>query len=183
MTVGILGIGKMGRAVSEHLAEQGIKQFLWNRSPEKCEGIPNSTIVSSISNLVSETNIVLSFLSDDNALREVYFGEGGFLSLDLSEKIIVEFATTSPRMSQDLEKAILSKKGEFLECPVGGTIGPAREGKLLGLAAGSQQTFEKVRPILETLTRRLEYLGPIGCGASMKLAINLPLMVYWGALG
>lgn len=183
MNVGILGLGKMGRAVSEHLSEQGIKQFLWNRSPEKSGGIPNSTIVSSISNLVKETNIILSFLSDDSALKEVYLGEGGFGSLDLSDKIIVEFATTSPKMSQELEKVILLRNGEYLECPVGGTIGPAREGKLLGLAAGSRNTFEKVSPILEMLTRRLEYLGPVGCGASMKLAINLPLMVYWGALG
>jgi 3-hydroxyisobutyrate dehydrogenase len=71
----------------------------------------------------------------------------------------------------------------MVECPVGGTVGPALSGKLLGLAGGSKQDFARARPILELLCRRVDLVGPIGAGASMKLAINLPLGVFWQALG
>ncbi|WP_157736042.1 NAD-binding protein [Granulosicoccus antarcticus] len=66
---------------------------------------------------------------------------------------------------------------------IGGTIGPAKAGLLLGLAAGTDVAFAAAEPVMRDLTRRLEHLGPVGRGAAMKLAINLPLMVYWGAVG
>jgi 3-hydroxyisobutyrate dehydrogenase len=71
----------------------------------------------------------------------------------------------------------------MIECPVGGTVGPAREGRLLGIVGGASQDVERVRPLLDSLCRRWEHLGPIGAGASGKLAINLPLMVFWQAFG
>ena len=73
--------------------------------------------------------------------------------------------------------------GAFLECPVGGTVKPALDGALVGMAAGDRATFDRVRPLLDEMTLRLDFLGDVGNADAMKLAINLPLMVYWGALG
>jgi 3-hydroxyisobutyrate dehydrogenase len=84
---------------------------------------------------------------------------------------------------QAFAAAVEARGGRFLECPVGGTIGPAREGQLLGLAGGTDAAFAAAEPVLRKLTRRLEHLGPVGTASAMKLAINLPLMVYWAALG
>ena len=63
------------------------------------------------------------------------------------------------------------------------TVKPALDGALVGMAAGDRATFDRVRPLLDEMTRRLDFLGDVGNAAAMKLAINLPLMVYWGALG
>jgi 3-hydroxyisobutyrate dehydrogenase len=71
----------------------------------------------------------------------------------------------------------------FVECPVGGTVGPAKEGKLFGFVGGEAADVARARPVLEQMCRRIEHVGPVGAGASMKLAINLPLIVYWQALG
>src|SRR5206468_6727934 len=71
----------------------------------------------------------------------------------------------------------------FVECPVGGSTGPARQGKLIGLMGAEPADGERAKPILEQLCRRLEYCGPVGSGAVMKLTINMPLMIYWQALG
>jgi len=73
--------------------------------------------------------------------------------------------------------------GAFLECPVGGTVKPALDGAWVGMAAGDRATFDRIRPLLNEMTLRLDFLGDVGNAAAMKLAINLPLMVYWGALG
>src|SRR5690606_33362798 len=61
--------------------------------------------------------------------------------------------------------------------------GPARSGQLLGLAGGEAADVERARPVLEKLCRRIEHMGPVGSGASAKLAINLPLIVFWQSFG
>jgi 3-hydroxyisobutyrate dehydrogenase len=66
---------------------------------------------------------------------------------------------------------------------VGGSTGPARQGKLIGLMGGEPADAARAEPILEQLCRRLEHCGPVGSGAVMKLTINMPLMIYWQALG
>src|SRR5207247_10781431 len=65
----------------------------------------------------------------------------------------------------------------------GGTVGPAREGKLFGFVGGESADVARARPLLEKMCRRIEHVGPVGAGASMKLAINLPLLVFWQAFG
>jgi 3-hydroxyisobutyrate dehydrogenase len=70
-----------------------------------------------------------------------------------------------------------------VECPVGGTIHPARQGKLLGLMGAEPADAARAQPILDQLCRKVEHCGPVGAGAAMKLAINLPLMVAWQAYG
>ena len=101
----------------------------------------------------------------------------------LSSKVIIELSTTSVKKIISLEKIINDLNGKFIECPVGGSTKPARDGNLLGLVGGNEKTFHEVEYILKMICRRYEYLGEVGKGASMKLAINLPLMVYWQSLG
>jgi 3-hydroxyisobutyrate dehydrogenase len=127
--------------------------------------------------------VIISILANDSATQAVYFGDHGILSTALKGKLIIEMCTMAPARSIELAAAVTDKQGLFLECPVGGTIGPALEGKLLGLAGGTDEAFAQAKPVLQKLTRRLEHFGPVGSGAAMKLSINLPLMVYWCALG
>jgi 3-hydroxyisobutyrate dehydrogenase len=74
-------------------------------------------------------------------------------------------------------------QASYLESPVGGSVGPAKEGKLIAFVGGSEQDLARARPVLEQLCRRIEHVGTHGAGETMKLAINLPLMVYWQTLG
>ncbi len=181
--IGIIGLGKMGRAIAERLIDEGEEPIVWNRTREKLNGLSDVQIAESPAEVISRTDLVLSALADDAAIDAVYSGENGLLAVPLGGQVIVEMCTTSPERSQSLERTVLAQGGRYLECPVGGTIAPARRGQLLGLVGGDHETFEVAHPILTKITRRLEYLGPVGTGAAMKLAINLPLMVYWNALG
>ena len=88
-----------------------------------------------------------------------------------------------PEVEIALDARVRQKGAALVECPVGGTTGPAREGKLFGFAGGADGDFAQARPLLEQLCRRVEHVGPVGSGSRMKLAINLPLYVYWQALG
>ena len=183
MRLGIIGFGKMGRAMAERLIECGHDIAAWNRSPEKIDAVPGVRAASSPAALIADCDVILSVLANDAATEAVYFGADGICSDALDGKTVIEFCTMAPKRAQHLGAAVSAKGGAFLECPVGGTVKPARDGALVGMAAGDRNLFDAMQPLLGQLTRRLDYVGDIGNGAAMKLAINLPLMVYWGALG
>jgi 3-hydroxyisobutyrate dehydrogenase len=183
MTIGLIGIGNMGRNIAEHLVDEGQALLLWNRTRAKAESVIGAQVADRPVNVAQGADIILSILANDGAIDTVYKGPGGILEADLTGKTVVEMCTTSPETATGLEQAVQARGGLFLECPVGGNTVPARSGQLLGLAGGSDAAFGAAKPVLDRLTRRLEHLGPVGTGAAMKLAINLPLMVYWSALG
>lgn len=183
MIIGLVGVGNMGRAIAERLVERGHELLLWNRTAAKAEGIEGAKPCKTPAEVGAGADVVLSILTNDEAIAAVYSGPGGLCSTDLSGTTVVEMCTTSPERTIALEAEVKRCGGLFLECPVGGTIGPARAGQLLGLAGGSDEAFAAAKPVLVDMTRRLEHLGPVGTGAAMKLAINLPLMVYWAAVG
>jgi 3-hydroxyisobutyrate dehydrogenase len=79
--------------------------------------------------------------------------------------------------------SVAQQGAAFVESPVGGSTGPAKEGKLFGLVGGTKADVARAMPVLEQLCRRIEHVGDTGSGSMMKLAVNLPLLVYWQALG
>jgi 3-hydroxyisobutyrate dehydrogenase len=97
--------------------------------------------------------------------------------------LFIEMSTVEAKTKVDLAEAVRAKGAALVDCPVGGSVRPARQGSLIGLAGGEPADVDRARPILDQLCRRLEHCGPVGAGATMKLAINLPLMIYWQAFG
>jgi len=181
--IGVIGLGNMGYAIAERLIAEGETLSVWNRSAGKADGLKGVSIAATPEEVVQSADIIISILANDSATQAVYFGDHGILSAALKGKLVIEMCTMAPARSIELAAAVLDNQAMFIECPVGGTIGPAMEGKLLGLAGGTDEAFTRAKPVLQKLTRRLEHFGPVGSGAAMKLSINLPLMVYWCALG
>ncbi|MDQ2802048.1 MAG: NAD(P)-dependent oxidoreductase, partial [Pseudomonadota bacterium] len=182
MRIGIAGLGKMGTAIAQRLQETGAELVVWNRSRAKAEalGVP---VADTPRALAEQADVIISMLFDGASLHAVYHDPDGILSADLAGKLVVEMTTVRPQVQQDLAEAVRKHGGAFVECPVGGTTGPARTGKLLGLAGGEEHDVARARPVLDLLCRRVEHVGPVGAGASLKLAINLPLLVFWQSFG
>ena len=185
MKIGLLGTGKMGSAIAERLIDSGHSLTVWNRSAGKTEALAKrgATVAASPAELVEASEIILSILTDADAIETVYFGAAGAMSTALTGRLFIEMSTVRPATEVALAQRIEARGGRMIECPVGGTIGPARDGKLFGLVGGAAEDVERARPLLLQMCRRVEHVGPVGAGASLKLAINLPLLVYWQALG
>jgi 3-hydroxyisobutyrate dehydrogenase len=126
---------------------------------------------------------VITILTDGAAIEDVYNGANGLLSGDVKGKLFIEMSTVPPKVETDLAAKLRAKGASLVECPVGGSTTPARQGKLLGLMGAEPADAQRALPILEQLCRKVEHCGPIGAGSAMKLAINLPLMVAWQAYG
>jgi 3-hydroxyisobutyrate dehydrogenase len=183
MRIGIAGIGKMGAAIAARLIEVGHEVAVWNRTPEKAKAVTGATAAATPAELAQRAEAVITILTDAAALDAVYNRPSGLLSGNVTGKLFIEMSTVVPATEIALAAAVRSKGAAFVECPVGGSTGPARQGKLIGLMGADETDAARARPILEQLCRRLEHAGPVGSGAILKFAVNLPLMVYWQALG
>src|SRR5262249_1752032 len=126
---------------------------------------------------------VITILTDAAAIDAVYGGPAGLLAGDVQDKLFVEMSTVPPHVETGLAERVRAKGAVFVECPVGGTTGPAAQGKVIGLMGADAADAARAMPLLNQLCRCIEHCGPVGAGATMKLALNLPLMVYWQALG
>src|SRR5438876_9538063 len=179
MKIGIAGTGRMGAAIAQRLAGRGHRVTVWNRTVDKARalGLP---VAEDPSGLLEASDIIISILTDSSAIEAVY---AKLLAGDVTRKLFIEMSPVRPETERRLADKVRAKGAAFVECPVGGTVGPAKEGKLFGFAGGEAADVARARPLLDEMCRRVEHVGPVGAGAAMKLAINLPLLVYYQALG
>src|SRR5215831_7308634 len=181
MRIGVAGIGKMGAAIAQHLIEVGHQVTVWNRSAGKLKPAMDAgaAVAATPAELAQRCEAVITILTDAAAIDSVYHGPSGLLSGDVGGRLFIEMSTVPPQTEVALADKVRAKGAAFVECPVGGSTGPARQGKLIGLMGAEPADAAHARPILEQLCRRLEHCGPVGAGAVMKLTINMPLMIYW----
>jgi len=178
MKIGMAGVGKMGAAIASRLSSVGHEMMVWNRSADKAKAT-GFRVAQTPAQLASACEVVISILADAGAAGAVYDQVGPAAK----GKLFIEMSTVRPDAAKDLAQKIRKHGGAYVECPVGGTTGPAKEGKLFGFVGGDAVDVARAKPLLDQMCRRVEHVGPVGAGSSMKLAINLPLIVYWQALG
>ena len=185
MKIGVVGIGKMGAAIAERLMGLGHEVTVWNRTAAKSGALAaaGAHAAKTPAELAARCELILSILTDAAAIATAFDGKDGLLSGNVAGKLFVEMSTVRPDTAKALAARINAKGAAMVDCPVGGTVGPARDGKLFGFAGGDAKDVARAKPVLDQLCRRTEHVGPTGSGSSMKLAINLPLLVYWQALG
>jgi len=183
--LGLAGIGRMGAAMAQRLLGVGHELTVWNRTPEKCAPLAalGAKVARTPRELAGAADLVLTILTNAEAIDATYAGADGLLAGDVTGKLFVEMSTVRPQTQQALATQVQARGAALIDCPVGGTVGPALNGKLLGFVGGDAADVARARPVLEQLCRRVEHVGAIGAGARLKLAINLPLLVYWQALG
>lgn len=185
MKIGVAGLGRMGSAIAKRLIDVGHDVTVWNRSVGKTKALVEAGAVDvpSPRALAERAETIITILTDAPAIATVYEGKSGLLEGEVSGKLFIEMSTVQPQAEIALSKKVSARGATFIECPVGGTVGPALAGKLLGVAGGTSEDFARAKSLLEQMCRRVDLVGPVGAGASVKLAINLPLAVFWQSFG
>ena len=175
----------MGAAMAQRLMNVGHEVTVWNRSPEKTMPLAEAgaKVAGTPRELAAGSELVITILTDAAAIEATYGGDSGLLAGDVKGKLFVEMSTVRPEAEEKLAATVKAKGAALVDCPVGGSTAPARDGKLFGFAGGEDADVARAKPVLDQLCRRVEHVGPTGAGARMKLAINLPLLVYWQAMG
>jgi 3-hydroxyisobutyrate dehydrogenase len=185
MKIGVCGTGRMGSAIAQRLMSVGHEVGVWNRNTAKTKPLVDAgaKLFASPSELVEGSEVTIVMLLNDAATEAVYRSPNGLLEAKLAGKLVIDMSTIRPDTMKSNGSSVLQQGAGFVEAPVGGTVGPAKEGKLLGLVGGTKADVARAMPLLEQMCRRIEHVGELGAGSMMKLAVNLPLLVYWQALG
>ncbi|TQK53551.1 3-hydroxyisobutyrate dehydrogenase [Brevibacillus sp. AG162] len=177
MIIGWIGLGNMGIPMASNLLTAGYDVRVWNRTPGKAAPLValGAKETATLSDLVAQCDVLFTMVSDDDAVKAIYTGTDGLLSLSIQDKLAVDMSTISPDTSRYIAEQAQEAGLRFLDAPVSGSVGPAKEGKLVIMVGGEQADFEVAKPMLDKLGKAAFYLGPNGAGTSAKLAINLLL--------
>ena len=175
----------MGSSIAQRLMSLGHEVGVWNRNSARTKPLVDAGArpFASPAALLEGCETVIVMLLDDMASEAVYRGSDGILKSKLAGKLVIDMSTVRPDTMMSVGMSVMQQGAAFVECPVGGSTGPAKDGKLFGLVGGEQADVTRAMPLLEQLCRRIEHVGALGSGATLKLAVNLPLLVYWQALG
>lgn len=180
--IGLVGLGRMGRAIATRLTEDGVDLHVWNRTPGKAADLAAREVATPAA-LAQATDIILVIVRDEAALEAVYRGPNGLCTVDLTGKTIVEMSTTAVQTVRDVLASAREAGAAVVDAPVSGSVQPARRGELLVMAGGEKSAIEQASAVLAKIARRVVHVGPLGAGITMKLVVNLPLATYWQTLG
>jgi 3-hydroxyisobutyrate dehydrogenase len=181
MKIGFIGLGNMGVPMVKNLVKAGYEVTVYNRTKEKATDLQAEIgvkVADQPADLLPDADVIISMLTNDAAVKEVYNAESGIFNAAGDKKaILIDMSTVSPETTKELA-AIASKKGfDYLDAPVSGSVKPAMEGQLVIMVGGDAGTFSRVEPIFGLLGKSATLLGESGSGNIAKLAINLFLAI------
>jgi len=172
--IAFLGLGLMGSGMAGRLLNAGYPLAVYNRTPEKAGPLvaQGARVGHTPAEAVSDAEIVLSMLADDDVCRHVWLGKDGALAAVAPGAVLIECSTVTPDWIKELDRAARARNLNLIDAPVTGSRVQAGSGQLLFLAGGDAEVLERVTPVLETMSRGIVHLGPTGSGARLKLINN-----------
>jgi 2-hydroxy-3-oxopropionate reductase len=170
--VGFIGLGIMGKPMAKNLIEAGYDVVVYNRTREKAEDLASegATVADSPKGVAEQSDIVITMLPDSPQVKEVLAGEDGVLEGVREGALIVDMSTISPVVTEELSQKAKEKGASMLDAPVsGGDVG-AIEGTLAIMVGGSEEDFERAKPLFEVMGKTVTHVGPSGTGQVVKAA-------------
>jgi 3-hydroxyisobutyrate dehydrogenase len=174
--VGVAGLGLMGSGIAKRLINTGHDVWVYNRDRSKADVFSKEAgVATSPSELASNCDLVITVVTNFDAVREVFFGEGGIAkSKKDTPAIIADASTISPEQSVYCAQELRKGGIEMLGMPVMGGPAAAEAGELVPMVAGSRQAFEQAKPLMEKIGKQVFYISEKdGAANAVKLALNL----------
>jgi 3-hydroxyisobutyrate dehydrogenase-like beta-hydroxyacid dehydrogenase len=182
--IGFIGLGNMGSRIAERLLAHGYRLSVYDRDPAKAQAIAahGGVVATNILELSRTANVVLSCLTNDDAVRSVYSGPEGVFAAARSGAVVLEMSTISPKTSRELHGFAAKKGIEVLDVAISGSTPAAEQGNLTLLAGGNEDVFRAAEPIFKAVAKQYFLMGGPGSGTAMKLVVNTLLGVGMQAI-
>ena len=182
--LGFIGLGNMGSRIAQRLLDHGYQLCVYDRDLTKVEAIAQrgAAVAENILQLARTVDVVLSCLTNDDAVRSVYSEPAGVLAGARSKTVVLEMSTISPESSRELHR--LGARGgiEVLDVAISGSTPAAEQGILTLLVGGNEEVFRAAKPIFHAIAKQYFLLGGSGSGTAMKLVVNTLLGVGMQAI-
>ena len=172
--LGFIGLGEMGSRIAQRLLDHGYPLVAYDRDIAKAEAVAakRGFAAKNIPELARTADVILSCLSNDEAVQSVYTGPAGVLAKARPGTIVLEMSTISPESSRELHRLGAESGIEVLDVAISGSTPAAEQGTLTLLAGGSEDLFRAAEPIFQAIARQYFLLGGSGSGTAMKLVVN-----------
>jgi 3-hydroxyisobutyrate dehydrogenase len=184
MRVAFLGLGRMGVLMAAHVVRAGHETTVWNRSPGRDADLValGARSASSIEGAVREADVVITMLFGPEAVREVLTEVA---TAAPRGALVIDCSTIGPETARELGELLAEHGLRFVDAPVLGTTGPAREGTLGVVAGGSAADYAEAEPLLQLWgdPAKVRRVGEVGAGSAMKLVVNLTLGIAVQGIG
>jgi 3-hydroxyisobutyrate dehydrogenase len=182
--LGFIGLGNMGSRIAQRLLDHGYQLCVYDRDLTKVEAIAQqgAVVAENILQLARTVDVVLSCLTNDDAVRNVYSEPAGVLAGARPKTVVLEMSTISPESSRELHR--LGARGgiEVLDVAISGSTPAAEQGILTLLVGGNEEVFRAAKPIFHAIAKQYFLLGGSGSGTAMKLVVNTLLGVGMQAI-
>ncbi|MFY9793217.1 MAG: NAD(P)-dependent oxidoreductase [Candidatus Sulfotelmatobacter sp.] len=182
--LGFIGLGNMGSRIAQRLLDHRYPLVAYDMNVAKAEAIvaKGGFAAKNILELTRTVDVILSCLTNDEAVQSVYTGPEGVFAQARSGTIVLEMSTISPESSRELHTLGAKSGIEVLDVAISGSTPAAEQGTLTLLAGGNKELFHAAEPIFQAIAKQYFLLGGPGSGTAMKLVVNTLLGVGMQAI-
>jgi len=175
--IGLIGTGMLGEAVGLHLLKSGFSLCVYNRTKSKTKNLEeNGAIVSDTPmHLAQSSELIITCVKDGDAAEQIMFGQDGIVAGKHDGLAVAEMSTINPNSAIQNSKRLGEEGINSLEIPVMGGPNVAIDGKLVLMASGDRDVFDKYMQVFDTIANKTFFLGKSGSAHSIKIAMNLQI--------
>ena len=175
--IGIVGTGMLGEAVGLHLLDVGYEVNIFNRTKEKMKKLKErgASVADSPKHIAEISDLVITVVKDADVVKEMVFGDIGIMAGMHEGMCIADMSTINPNSTREISKQVEQYGIDYIEIPVMGGPNVAIDGKLVIMASGKKEIFDKFKIVFESIAEESFYLGGTGTAHSIKLAMNLQI--------
>jgi 3-hydroxyisobutyrate dehydrogenase len=183
--IGFVGVGRMGANMARRLKELGYSiAAVSDRNRQSAAELARELACQSVdrvSQVAESSDVVFTVVTDDNAMREIYFGADNLFQKGVG-KLFINCATISPMVHVEIHKRGTEIGADVLEAPMASSLTHAREGKLYLMVAGNEKTLARAEPLLKDLSVSIRYIGGPGKAAELKALVNMVMNINTAGL-
>lgn len=182
--LGFIGVGAMGSRLVRRLLDHNYQVIVYDQDRNRAAELVSSgaLVAGSLTELAENADVIMSCLTDDDAVRRVYLGRQGILGGKQGGKVVIEMSTISPNTSRELHEKGATHGINVMDVAISGSTPAVEQGTITLLAGGDAEIFEAAWPIFDALAQRYFLMGPSGSGTSMKLVVNAILGIGMQAI-
>ena len=183
--IAVLGMGAMGSRMAMSLLKAEYEVIVWNRSLNKTRKIERAgaKVAKTPYEAAQNADFVISMVRDDEASKQVWLEDYGALAGMSQDAIAIDSSTLSVAWTKELGQQFARQGVAFLDAPVVGTRPQAETAQLIYFVGGDAAIFDRAKSILQTMGSVVNYVGAVGSGMAIKLAVNSLFAVQVAAVG
>lgn len=179
--IGFVGVGRMGANMARRLHDVGYTiSAIYDVNDDSAKELADerqANHTTQLATVTKQSDVVITVVTDDQAMRDIYFGDGDNLLINAKETLFINCATITPSVHQEVRDGCDKAGAEVLECPMASSIPQARNGELYLMCGGKEAVFKAAKPIIDELSSQAIYTGEVTTAATIKALVNMVMNI------